>query len=97
MEIVSCLKKLNFCHDGNRSFDAPAGMTHGVRDENDFMVTSEKLSPFGWSIHAPDVSLKESIPEFPCTKPPAPRRSEQNNPQPLSDASPFFSPERNAG
>jgi hypothetical protein len=55
MEIVSCLKKLNFCHDGNRSFDAPAGMTHGVRDENDFMVTSEKLLHFGWSIHDPDV------------------------------------------
>ncbi len=48
--------------DGARvTVDAPPGMTHGViylRDENDFMITSEHLPPFSGSPDAIDVGYK---------------------------------------
>jgi arylsulfatase A-like enzyme len=48
--------------DGARvTVEAPPGMTHGViylRDENDFMITSEHLPPFSGSPDAIDVSGK---------------------------------------
>ncbi|MGA0901011.1 MAG: hypothetical protein ACO3SO_11470, partial [Luteolibacter sp.] len=48
--------------EGSRiTVEAPPGMTHGViylRDENDFMITSEHLPPFSGSPDAIDVSGK---------------------------------------